>query len=490
MGAASVTASLRPGCSGRCERGGRLGPPRARSSGDRARASGARGRRFESSRAHCREPRARRPGPHLRAHSGPTAAVGSSPMAHPKVVVTGIGSVNPLGNDAASSWSALVAGASGAGPVTAFDPTPYATTFACEVKGFDPERWIERRVARRMDCYAQMALAAARMAVDDARLDIAAEPFRVGVSLASGIGGIKSFQDGFRTLFERGPDRMNPLTIPMILPNGGAGWLSTGRAARGPALSECTACAASTMSVGVALDTIRAGRADVILAGGAEAAVTEMALAGFAATRAISRRNDDPGHASRPFDATRDGFVVGEGAAVLVLETEEHAKARGARILCELAGYGATADAHHMTEPEPSGAGQSAAIAQALADAGATPADVDYVNAHATSTPVGDAAETTAIKIALGERAYEIPVSSTKGATGHCFGAAGSIEAVFCVQALVDQVVPPTINYHHPDPACDLDIVPNEAREAELELVLSNGFGFGGHNACLAFRRA
>jgi 3-oxoacyl-[acyl-carrier-protein] synthase II len=410
-------------------------------------------------------------------------------MAHPKVVVTGIGSVNPLGNDAASSWSAVVAGKGGAGPVTAFDTAGYVTTFACEVKGFNPEQWIERRVARRMDRYAQMALAAARMAVDDAQLDVAAEPFRVGVSLASGIGGIQSFQDGFRTLYERGPDRMNPLTIPMILPNMGAGWLSIELGARGPALAECTACAASTMAVGVALDTIRAGRCDVMIAGGSEAAVNQMALAGFAATRAISRRNDDAEGASRPFDATRDGFVVGEGAAVLILETEEHARARGARILAELAGYGATADAHHMTEPEPSGAGQSAAVAQALADAGATPADVDYVNAHATSTPVGDAAETTAIKIALGDRAFQIPVSSTKGATGHCFGAAGAIEAVFCVQALVDQVVPPTINYHHPDPACDLDIVPNEAREADMELILSNGFGFGGHNACLAFRR-
>jgi 3-oxoacyl-[acyl-carrier-protein] synthase II len=410
-------------------------------------------------------------------------------MAHPKVVVTGLGAVTPLGLDAASSWEALVAGGSGGAPVTAFDPSPFATQFACEVKGFDPEQWIERRVARRMDRYAQLALAAARMAVDDAQLDIAANPTRVGVSLASGIGGIRSFQDGFATMAERGPDRMNPLTIPLILPNMGAGWMSIELGTRGPALSECTACAASTMSIGVALDTIRLGRADVILAGGAEAAVSEMALGGFAATRAISRRNDDPAGASRPFDATRDGFVVGEGAAVLVLETEEHAKARGARILAELAGYGTTADAHHMTEPEPTGAGQSAAVIQAIADAGATAADVDYVNAHATSTPVGDAAETTAIKLALGERAFQIPVSSTKGATGHCFGAAGAIEAVFSVQALLNQVVPPTINHHHADPACDLDVVPNEARDGELELVLSNGFGFGGHNACLAFRR-
>jgi 3-oxoacyl-[acyl-carrier-protein] synthase II len=327
------------------------------------------------------------------------------------------------------------------------------------------------------------------MAVADAGLDIAAEPERVGISIASGIGGIHSFQDGYDTLRSRGPDRMNPLTIPMILPNMGAGWMSIELGARGPALSECTACAASTMSIGVALDTIRAGRADVMIAGGAEAAVTELALGGFAATRAISRRNEHPEGASRPFDAGRDGFVVGEGAAVLVLESEAHAQARGARILAELAGYGASADAHHMTEPEPSGRGQSAAMRSALADAGATPADIDYVNAHATSTPVGDASETMAIKLALGERAYQIPVSSTKGATGHCFGAAGAIEALFCVQALMYGVVPPTINYETPDPACDLDIVPNEAREQELRFVLSNGFGFGGHNACLAFRR-
>jgi 3-oxoacyl-[acyl-carrier-protein] synthase II len=311
----------------------------------------------------------------------------------------------------------------------------------------------------------------------------------VGVSLASGIGGIRSFQEGYGTLLTRGPDRMNPLTIPQILPNMGAGWLSIELGARGPALSECTACAASTMSIGVALDTMRAGRCDVMIAGGAEAAVTELALGGFAATRAISRRNDDPARASRPFDATRDGFVVGEGAAVLVLETEEHAKARGARILAELAGYGASADAHHMTEPEPNGAGQSAAVRSALEDAGIEPADVDYVNAHATSTPVGDAAETTAIKLALGERAMQIPISSTKGATGHCFGAAGAIEAVFSVQALMHQMVPPTINYEFPDTQCDLDVVPNQARQAELEVAISNGFGFGGHNACLAFRR-
>src|SRR4051812_5154400 len=410
-------------------------------------------------------------------------------MAHPKVVVTGIGSVNPLGNDAASSWGAVVAGKSGAGPVTAFDPSPYATTFACEVKDFDPEQWIERRVARRMDRYAQLALAAGRMAVEDAQLDISANPTRVGVSLASGIGGIRSFQEGYGTLITRGPDRMNPLTIPQILPNMGAGWLSIELGARGPALSECTACAASTMAIGTALDTMRAGRCDVMLAGGAEAAVTELALGGFAATRAISRRNDDPEAASRPFDATRDGFVVGEGAAVLVLETEEHAVGRGARILAELAGYGVSADAHHMTEPEPNGAGQSAAVRSALEDAGIGAADVDYVNAHATSTPVGDAAETMAIKLALGERALQIPISSTKGATGHCFGAAGAIEAVFSVQALLSQMVPPTINYEFPDPACDLDIVPNEARAAELDVVISNGFGFGGHNACLAFRR-
>jgi 3-oxoacyl-[acyl-carrier-protein] synthase II len=411
-------------------------------------------------------------------------------MAPPNVVVTGIGAVTPLGLDAATSWSALLAGKSGGGPVEAFDASPFLTKFACEVKGFDPENWIERRVARRMDRYAQLALAAAYMAVEDAQLDIAAEPQRVGVSLASGIGGIRSFQEGYGTLLERGPERMNPLSIPLILPNMGAGWLSIELGAKGPALAECTACAASTMSVGVALDTIRAGRADVMLAGGAEAAVTEMALGGFAATRAISRRNDDPEHASRPFDLERDGFVVGEGAAVLVLEREDHARARGARILCHLAGYGASADAHHMTEPEPSGEGQCAAMHSALADAGASASEVDYVNAHATSTPVGDAAETTAIKLALGDRALEIPVSSTKGATGHCFGAAGAIEAVFCVQALVDQAVPPTINYVTPDPRCDLDIVPNEARRQPLELVLSNGFGFGGHNACLAFRRA
>jgi 3-oxoacyl-[acyl-carrier-protein] synthase II len=407
-------------------------------------------------------------------------------MTAPRVVVTGIGALTPLGNDAASSWTALVAGKSGAGPVTAFDASPYLTKFACEVKDFDPEQWIERRVARRMDRYAQLAVAAGRMAVEDAGLDISANPTRVGVSLASGIGGIRSFQEGYGTLLTRGPERMNPLTIPTILPNMGAGWLSIELGARGPALSECTACAASTMSIGVALDTMRAGRCDVMLAGGAEAAVTELALGGFAATRAISRRNDDPEGASRPFDATRDGFVVGEGAAVMVLETEQHAQARGARVLAELAGYGASADAHHMTEPEPSGAGQSAAILSALEDSGATPADVDYVNAHATSTPVGDMLEVAGLRSALGDHPV---LTATKSLIGHLLGAAGAVESIATILAMRDGIVPPTINLDDPEDGL-LDVVAHKARHLDIPAALNNSYGFGGHNVALIFTRS
>jgi 3-oxoacyl-[acyl-carrier-protein] synthase II len=384
-----------------------------------------------------------------------------------RVVITGLGMVSPLGNDVESSWQALVAGESGAAEITAFDHSDYGVHFACELKDFDPTVWIDRKAARRMDRFAQMILAAARQAEQDSGIEIAKEPERTGASIATGIGGLKSFQDCYDVLRARGPDRVNPFSIPSIIPNMGAGWVSIELGTKGPLMSECTACAASNMAIGDARDAIRIGRADVMLAG-----------------------NDDPKAASRPFDAERDGLVMGEAGAVLVLEELEHAQARGAKIYAELLGYGVSSDAAHMTEPDPTGENPARAMTMALADAGVDPGEVGYVNAHATSTPLGDASETKVIKHALGEEnAAKIGVSSTKGATGHCFGAAGAVEAVFTVLAVERGVLPPTINYEQEDPECDLDYVPNEAREAEISVGVSNSFGFGGHNACLVVRQ-
>src|SRR2546429_3172174 len=320
-----------------------------------------------------------------------------------RVVITGIGAVTPLGNDAETSWQRLVAGESGAGPITQFDSRDYFVHFACEVKDFDPANWIERKQARRMDRFAQLILAAARQAEADSGLEIGPDADRIGASIATGIGGIKSFQDCYDTLIARGPDRVNPFAIPCIIPNMGAGWVSMELGTRGPLSSECTACAASNMAIGQGLDDIRLGRADVMFCGGTESAINKVGIAGFAAMRALSRRNDDPAGASRPFDADRDGFVMGEGAAVLVLEELEHARARSARIYAELAGYGVSSDSFHMTEPDPAGVGQARAIGAALADAELDPTDVDYINAHASSTGLGDAIETRALKLALGE---------------------------------------------------------------------------------------
>src|SRR5207253_1770452 len=316
-------------------------------------------------------------------------------------------------------------------------------------------------------------------------VDVSKEPERVGASVATGIGGLRSNQDCSGILIARGPDRVSPFSIPSIIPNMGAGWVSIELGTKGPLMSECTACAASNMAIGDALDAIRVGRADVMFAGGTEAPITEVGIAGFDAMRALSRRNDDPKRASRPFDGARDGLVMGEAAAVLVLEELEHARARGATIYGELAGYGLSADAAHMTEPDPTGENPARAMRMALEDAGVDPSEIGYVNAHATSTPLGDASETRVIKNALGEEnATKTAVSSTKGATGHCFGAAGAIEAVFTTKALVDGVLPPTINYEFEDPECDLDYIPNESRKApDIRVALSNSFGFGGHNA-------
>jgi 3-oxoacyl-[acyl-carrier-protein] synthase II len=407
-----------------------------------------------------------------------------------RVVVTGMGAVTPLGLNAEESWQSLVAGRSGAGPITLFDPTEYPTKFACELKGFDPEQWIDRKAARKMDRFAQMVLAAARQAEADSGLEIAPEADRIGSSIATGIGGLGAFQDCHTTLIERGPERVGPFSIPAIIPNMGAAWVSMELGTRGPLSSQCTACAASNMAIGEALDAIRLDRADAMFAGGTEAGITKVGIAGFGAMRALSRRNHEPELASRPFDAGRDGFVMGEAGAVILLEELEHAKARGAKIYGELLGYGVSSDAAHITEPDPTGRNPARAMQMAMTDAGVSPEDIGYINAHGTSTPVGDASETRVIKLALGEdKARTTPISSTKGATGHCLGAAGAVEAIFTTLALRDGILPPTINFDERDPECDLDYIPNEARKADIRIAASNSFGFGGHNACIVLAR-
>ena len=407
-----------------------------------------------------------------------------------RVVITGMGMVSPLGNDVETTWENLLAGRSGAAPIQQFDASEYPVHFACELKDFDSANWIEKKQARRMDRFAQMIVAAASQARDDAGLEIEPDADRIGASIATGIGGLKAFQDCYDTLIERGPDRVNPFSIPQIIPNMGAGWVSMYLGTRGPLSSQCTACAASNMAIGEAADAIRLGRADTMLAGGTEAGITRVGIAGFSAMRALSRRNDAPEEASRPFDAGRDGFVMGEAGGVVVLEELGHAQARGARIYAELLGYGLSSDARHVTEPDPTGDNPARAMRMALADAGGNTDEVDYINAHGTSTPLGDASETRVIKLALGEEnARKTPVSSTKGATGHCLGAAGAVEAIFATLAVSRNTLPPTINYDEPDPGCDLDYIPNEPREAEVRTAVSNSFGFGGHNACIVIRQ-
>jgi 3-oxoacyl-[acyl-carrier-protein] synthase II len=415
---------------------------------------------------------------------------GSSRNGRRRVVITGVGMVTPLGNDAETTWDNLLAGRSGTGPITHVDTTDYAVRVAAELKGYDPTVWIDRKQAHRMDKFSQMSLSAARMAEADSGLDISAEPDRVGAAVATGIGGLYAFEDCFQSLLERGPDRTRPFAIVQIIPNMAAAWVSMELGTKGPLMAECTACAASSMAIGDGLDAIRLGRADAMLCGGTEAPITRVGLAGFTAMRALSRRNDEPETASRPFDAGRDGFVMGEAGAILVLEELEHARARGARVYAEVLGYGCSSDASHVSDPDPTGVNPARAMRMAFADAGISPEDVGYVNAHGTSTAAGDAAETRVLKRALGEeKAYRTPISSTKGATGHCLGAAGAIEAIFTAFALERGVLPPTINQFEPDPECDLDYIPNVARDEQVEIGVSNGFGFGGHNACVVLRR-
>src|SRR5579884_2638210 len=407
-----------------------------------------------------------------------------------RVVVTGLGLVTSLGNDLASNWEALCQGKSGIGEITAYDSSRHRVHFAGEIKNFDPSQYMDRKEIRRNDPYEQLAIATTKQALAHARLtitpDIADE---VGVYIGSGIGGLVTLHDQFKVLHEKGPDRISPFFINMMIIDGAPGIVSILTGARGPNWAAVSACATSGNTIGEAWETIRRGDAKVMIAGGSEKAVTPIAMAAFDNMHALSRRNDDPQGASRPFDATRDGFVMGEGAGMLILEDLEFAKARGARILAEMVGYGCTADAFHVTNPAPAGAGLVRAMQMALRKAGLRPEQVDYINAHGTSTPPNDGPETQAIKTCFGEHAYRIPVSSTKSMTGHTLGAAGAVEAVISVMAIQSGIIPPTINLHHPDPECDLDYVPNEARQATVNVAMSNSMGFGGHNTCLIFKR-
>jgi 3-oxoacyl-[acyl-carrier-protein] synthase II len=411
-------------------------------------------------------------------------------MSKRRVVVTGLGCVSPVGLSAEESWQAVLAGRSGVAPLTLFDTTGYDVHFGAEVKGFDPLRYADRKEARRMDRFTQFAVAAAQEAMTNSRLEPDAETRdRIGVIIGSGIGGIATLEQEMKVAVEKGPGRISPFFIPMMICDMASGQVSIRHGLGGPNTCVVTACATGTHSIGDACALIRRGEADAMLAGGAEAAITPMGVGGFAACKALSTRNDAPDKASRPFDAERDGFVIGEGGAVLVLEELEFARSRGAQILAEVIGYGLSADAYHITQPAPEGRGAVRSMGGALANAGISPGDVGYVNAHGTSTGPNDRNETAALKVIFGEQAYRIPVSSTKSMTGHLLGAAGAIEAMFCVQALRDGILPPTINYEFPDPECDLDYVPNQARRRQAEVVLSNSFGFGGHNASLLFRR-
>ena len=405
--------------------------------------------------------------------------------------VTGVGAVSPLGNDVESTWNQLVAGTSGAGPITRFDATGYETRFACEVKDFTPEGVLDRKEAKRMDRFVQYAVVAAAEAIRNAGLNLETlDRNRIGVLIGSGIGGMETFEDQHTALMTKGPGRVSPYFIPMMIIDMASGQVSIQFGLKGPNFGTVSACASGAHAIGEALRLIRAGDADVMIAGGTEATITPMAVAGFANMRALSRRNDDPRRASRPFDTGRDGFVIGEGAGVLVLESEEHMRHRGATPLSELAGYGASGDAYHMTAPCVDGEGAARAMKRALADAQMAASEVGYVNAHGTSTPTGDPAEITAIKSVLEAHAYRTMVSSTKSMTGHLLGAAGGLEAVATTLTLARGIVPPTINLETPDPTCDLDFVPKQARTQRVTAAISNSFGFGGHNVTLAFRAA
>jgi 3-oxoacyl-[acyl-carrier-protein] synthase II len=403
-----------------------------------------------------------------------------------RVLVTGLGIVSPLGLDVASTWDGIVNGRSGVDFITAFDSEGFDTHFAAEVKGFDPEDYLDRKEARRMDRFAQFAAVAAQQACRQAGLEPGSvDPYRIGVIIGSGIGGISTLSQQHEILLNRGPKRVSPFLIPMMLGDMASAQVSMVTGSMGANYCLVSSCSSGADALGQAWSMIRRGQEEIVLAGGSEAPVVPVAVAGFNALRALSRFNEDPAKASRPFDLNRDGFVMGEGAAVLVLESEESAKRRGAVPLAEVMGYSATSDAHHLTEPMESGESAARAMTNAMAEAGVDPSEVDYVNAHGTSTPLNDRHETKAIKVALGEDAYRIPVSSTKSMTGHLLGSGGALEACFCILAMENSLVPPTINLSDPDPDCDLDYTPNQARTKEINVTLSNSFGFGGHNSVL-----
>ena len=407
-----------------------------------------------------------------------------------RVVITGMGAITPLGQTADLFWKNLVAGVPGIGPMTLCDPTDYPCRIAGEVRDFDPAQYLDNRDARRMARFSQLAVAAGTTAVESAGLDMSQEnPYRVGVILGNGNGGFPTLEENCRVLASRGGMRMSPFFFPMILPNMAAANVSRFVGAHGYNSTATTACAASNQAIGEALAVIRNGVADVVLAGGAEAGISQLGLAGFAVMRALSTRNDEPEKASRPFDAQRDGFVPSEGSVILVLESLEHARERNATVIAELVGFGCTSDAGHPVQPEESGASAAEAMRLALNDAGVPLDQVDYINAHGTSTPLNDTLETVAIKRLFGDLAYRIPISSTKSMIGHALGASGALEALACIMAIRDNIVHPTINYEEPDPACDLDYVPNQARQVDVQVALSNAFGFGGQNACLVFKQ-
>ncbi|MCE2470103.1 MAG: beta-ketoacyl-ACP synthase II [Dehalococcoidia bacterium] len=408
-----------------------------------------------------------------------------------KVYVTGVGMITPVGLDARSSWEALLRGVSGIDTISAFDPAGFATTFAGEVNGFDAEAYVDRKQARRLDRFAQLAVGATAQALEQAKLDLrggAVDPTRAAAVIGSGIGGIITLSEQWGVLAERGPSRVNPFLVPMMLADMGPGQVSIIFGVEGPNLCTVTACSSGADAIGMAFEMLRRGEVDVAIAGGAEAPICPIAVAGFNACLALSRRNDDPQAASRPFDAGRDGFVMGEGAGVMVLETASSVERRGAAPLAELAGYGATSDAYHVTQPDPDGAGAARAMQKALDSAGMTPVEVSYVNAHGTSTPMNDKFETLAMKRVFGGEAYKVKVSSTKSMTGHLLGAAGGVEAVISVMAVAEGAIPPTINLEEPDPDCDLDYTPNLAHRGTVKAAMSNNLGFGGHNASLLFR--
>ncbi len=406
-----------------------------------------------------------------------------------RVVVTGLGVVSPVGIGKMPFLEALLAGRSGVRRIERFDTTDFPVKIAAEVRDFDPLTYIDKKWAKRMDRYAQYGVAAATMALEDSRYPVADDPFAVGALIGSGVGGLDTFMEQTGVLLDKGPTRVSPFFIPMMIPNMASACSSILLGLKGPVNATCTACAAGTNALGDAFSIIRRGDAVAMFAGGAEAAVNQVGMSAFAALRAISARNDEPEKASRPFDAERDGFVMGEGAGVLVLEEAEHALRRGAHIYAELVGYGMSGDASHLTEPDETGEPAGLAMVRGLSDAGIDPSDVDYVNAHGTATPLGDVMETRAIKRALGEHAADVMVSSNKSIFGHCLGAAGALEAAATILCMGAGKVAPTINLEHPDPACDLDYVPNVAREAVVDVAVSNSFGFGGHNASIVIRR-